>query len=86
MYSLRFKRIGDIDHLQQSILRTKEALAATTHDHPERASLLNNLGNRHILRYTHPQTSDDREKAIQAFREAIGLQSATPSSRIIAAL
>jgi hypothetical protein len=57
-------RTGAVADLDEAIKVTKEAVTATTQDHPDLASRLNNLGNFLSDRYCRTGAIGDLEEAI----------------------
>ena len=68
----RYERTGKMEDLEDAINRVREAVAATSNNHPDRAGRLNNLGNKLESR---TGKTEDLEEAIQRAREAVA---ATP--------
>ncbi|CUS11113.1 unnamed protein product, partial [Tuber aestivum] len=75
MLSKRFERIGDLGDLQKAINHAQEALTATPHDHPDRASRHSNLGYRLSSRFERTGDLGDIQGAVEHAERALA---ATP--------
>ena len=65
----RFDRTGALEDLQEGIRRNEETVAVTPADHPDRAGMLNNLGNRLSTRFHRAGALEDLQEA-RSCREA----------------
>ncbi|RPA89051.1 hypothetical protein L873DRAFT_1796342 [Choiromyces venosus 120613-1] len=73
--SRRFDRMGDVEDLQQAIKYGEDALAATPHDHPNRAIWCSNIGLYLLQRFERMGDVEDLQQAIKYGRDALA---ATP--------
>ena len=73
--STRFCRTGVLEHLQEAIRRTEEAVAATPVGHPGRALWIYNLGVYLSTRFGRAGALEDLQEAIRRIKEAVA---ATP--------
>ncbi|RPA95672.1 hypothetical protein L873DRAFT_1744875, partial [Choiromyces venosus 120613-1] len=62
---------GDLDSLQQAIKYGQDALAATSHDDPDRALQCNNLGERLLRRFKRMGDVEDLQRAIKYGQDAL---------------
>ncbi|KAK6530390.1 hypothetical protein TWF694_003745 [Orbilia ellipsospora] len=70
-YMMKFKRSGNLNDLCVAIETGEEAVMATSHDHLERADVLNNLAICYQTRYSMASSFDDLRKAIKLSEEAV---------------
>lgn len=85
-YGTRFRVTGDATDLDRAARPLRQALTIVPAEHPFRATLLSELGQRLIERYAHtPDTPSLLTEAIDLFRRAAGLTTAPSTDRIRAA-
>ncbi|KAJ7128032.1 CHAT domain-containing protein [Mycena epipterygia] len=69
----RFERLGDLDDLNQSVLRFEAAVTLTPDGHPKKPSCLNNLGNSLLSRFERLGSLDDLNQSVLRFESTITL-------------
>ncbi|KAL2174178.1 uncharacterized protein P884DRAFT_315271 [Thermothelomyces heterothallicus CBS 202.75] len=85
MLASRYERTGEMTDLEEAIGIARQAVDATPHDHPDRAALLRNLGNKLVRRCRRTSKMADLEEASLCFYNAWRCQTAIPFNRIQAA-
>ena len=60
----RYEQTGSLQDLEAAIVHAEAAVEATPEDHPDKAAMLNNLGNMLIRRYERTGNLQDLEAAI----------------------
>ncbi|KAJ6461801.1 CHAT domain-containing protein [Mycena sanguinolenta] len=69
----RFERLGDLDNLNQSVLRLEAAVALTPESHPDKPSQLSNLGNSLLCRFERLSDLDDLTQSVFRLEAAAAL-------------
>ncbi|GII88854.1 CHAT domain-containing protein [Sphaerisporangium siamense] len=82
---VRFERTGVVADLERAIETGGEAVRAAPAGHPDRATILSSLGNALQARYQHTRLQSDLDAALSAYAGAAEIDSAPPSTRILAA-
>ncbi|KZP10594.1 hypothetical protein FIBSPDRAFT_1051243, partial [Athelia psychrophila] len=72
-YIKRFRRLGDLADLENSIVRFEQALALTLDGHADKPSRLSNLGSGHLTRFERLGDLADLENSIASHQQAVAL-------------
>lgn len=81
----QFKRTGRLDDLNRAIAMMEQAATMCPEDHPDCALYLTILGETLKIRFEGTESIDDLQRAIKANEQAVGVVTAPPFFRIIAA-
>ena len=76
-----FNRLGDVDDINQSVLKLQEAVRLTPDGYPDKRSLFNNLGTSLLARFERLQNLDNVRETLSEYSSAACASSGSSSTR-----